>query len=109
MGNTNDTNPGFAPGNGNNGVGGGFGVGGGNSPSRTPLGGPASSLFPGPSGVSHDNNNKIINSHLQHHGISDQVFEAVSSLQPISASFGNVQGVPEHGTQAHGMGHGFRP
>lgn len=25
---------------------------------------------------------------LQHHGISDQVFEAVSSLQPISASFG---------------------
>lgn len=87
------------------GVGGGGG-GFGGSPSRTPLGLQAS-LFPGPDrGPPGDNSNKI-NSHLQHHGISDQVFEAVSSLQPISASFGNV-GVPEQ--PPHGMPpHGFRP
>lgn len=97
MGNTNDTVMG----------GGGFGGSLGGSPSRTPLGlSHQSSLFPGPDrGPPGDR----INSHLQHHGISDQVFEAVSSLQPISASFGNV-GVPEQQPpQPHGMGHGFRP
>ncbi|PSR85877.1 fungal-specific transcription factor domain-domain-containing protein [Coniella lustricola] len=31
-----------------------------------------------------------IDHHLQHHGISNQVFQAVSSVQPISASFGDV-------------------
>lgn len=98
MGNTNDASSGFGIG------GGGFG----GSPSRTPLGLQAS-LFPGPDrGPPGDNSNKI-NSHLQHHGISDQVFEAVSSLQPISASFGNV-GMPEQQQQQpHGMPHGFRP
>lgn len=106
MGNT-DT----PTGNSNNGFGGvgGFGAGVGDSPSRTPLGGLQSGLFPGPGDrVGGDK----INSHLQHHGISDQVFEAVSSLQPISsslqpisASFGNV-GVPE---QQPGQQHGLPP
>lgn len=42
---------------------------------------------------------------LQNHGISDQVFEAVSSLQPISASFGT----PMTGQQNHGIPHAYRP
>lgn len=89
---------------------GGFGMGVGGSPSRTPLGlSHQQTLFPpGP-----DRGPPVgdkINSHLQHHGISDQVFEAVSSLQPISASFGNVQGVLEPGHQQQGIPpYGFRP
>lgn len=55
------------------------------SPSRTPPGQP---LFHCPP-VREKVGDKI-DHHLQHHGISNQVFEAVSSLQPISASFGNV-------------------
>lgn len=97
MGNTNESNGnGSSNNNNNNNNNGGFG----NSPSRTPPGF-QHSLFPGPDRVPGDK----INSHLQHHGISDQVFEAVSSLQPISASFGNM-GVQE---QQHGMPHSFRP
>lgn len=42
---------------------------------------------------------------LQNHGISDQVFEAVSSLQPISASFGT----PMTGQQYHGLPQPYRP
>lgn len=47
----------------------------------------------------------MIDHHLQHHGISNQVFEAVSSLQPISASFGNMGAVQE---LAHGLPSEYR-
>lgn len=67
MGNTGETRVGFG------------------SPSRTPPGQPLFQCPPDRSKVG-----DRIDHHLQHHGISDQVFEAVSSLQPISASFGNV-------------------
>lgn len=61
------------------------------SPSRTPPGG-AAALFHCPPPVREKVGGGVdkIDHHLQHHGISNQVFEAVSSLQPISASFGNV-------------------
>lgn len=67
MGNTGETRVGFG------------------SPSRTPPGQP---LFQCP--LDRTKAGDKLDHHLQHHGISDQVFEAVSSLQPISASFGNV-------------------
>lgn len=63
------------------------------SPSRTP---PGQTLFHCPPVVREKVGGDQIDHHLQHHGISNQVFEAVSSLQPISASFGNV-GMPDQG------------
>jgi hypothetical protein len=61
------------------------------SPSRTPPG-IQQALFQFPQTTQPDK----INQHLQHHGISDQVFQAVSSLQPITASFGNPMNTQEH-------------
>ncbi|KAL1868087.1 hypothetical protein Daus18300_006068 [Diaporthe australafricana] len=61
------------------------------SPSRTPPG-LQHALFQFPQTTQPDK----INQHLQHHGISDQVFQAVSSLQPITASFGNPISTQEH-------------
>ncbi|KAG6359594.1 hypothetical protein INS49_013116 [Diaporthe citri] len=61
------------------------------SPSRTPPG-IQQALFQFPQPTQPDK----INQHLQHHGISDQVFQAVSSLQPITASFGNPMSTQEH-------------
>lgn len=69
------------------------------SPSRTPPG-ERQGFFQCPD---HIKSNRL-DHRLQHHGISDQVFEAVSSLQPISASFGNMTG-----QQQHGPLHPFRP
>ncbi|KAK7724378.1 hypothetical protein SLS63_008767 [Diaporthe eres] len=66
-------------------------TGGFGSPSRTPPG-IQQALFQFPQPTQPDK----INQHLQHHGISDQVFQAVSSLQPITASFGNPMSTQEH-------------
>lgn len=66
------------------------------SPSRTP---PGQTLFHCP--PVREKVGDQIDHHLQHHGISNQVFEAVSSLQPISASFGNV-GMPDQGLPGPG-------
>ncbi|KAF3760440.1 hypothetical protein M406DRAFT_358180 [Cryphonectria parasitica EP155] len=60
---------------------------GSDSPSPTPSFGYQQTLFhspgQGPGGDKFDHS-------LQHHGISDHIFEAVSSVQPISASFGDM-------------------
>lgn len=74
---------------------GGFG-----SPSRTPPGHQAT-LFHCP--PVREKAGDRIDHHLQHHGISNQVFEAVSSLQPISASFGRV-GMPDQSMSGTGPG-----
>lgn len=76
------------------------------SPDRTP---PSlqQGLFQCPQPPTDTSGDKVmIDHHLQHHGISNQVFEAVSSLQPISASFGNMGGVQE---MPHGLPTEFRP
>lgn len=90
---------------------GGFGVGVGGSPSRTPLGlNHQQTLFPpGPDPRSGPPAGDKINSHLQHHGISDQVFEAVSSLQPISASFSVNPADPGQQQQQHHQQHHNQP
>lgn len=72
------------------------------SPSRTPPG-VQPTLFQCPE---REVNDDKIDHRLQHHGISDQVFEAVSSLQPISASFGNVAVQEPHGLPG---GNEYRP
>lgn len=69
------------------------------SPSRTPPG-ERQAFLQCPDRLKNDR----LEHRLQHHGISDQVFEAVSSLQPISASFGSMTG-----QQQHGPPHPFRP
>lgn len=69
------------------------------SPSRTPPG-ERQAFLQCPDRFKNDR----LEHRLQHHGISDQVFEAVSSLQPISASFGSMTGQQQHGPQ-----HAFRP
>ncbi|KUI63280.1 Nitrogen assimilation transcription factor nirA [Cytospora mali] len=74
------------------------------SPSRTPPG-LQQALFQFPQTTQGDK----INQHLQHHGISDQVFQAVSSLQPITASFGNPMGIQESNDVPPGLSQGFRP
>lgn len=74
------------------------------SPNRTPPG-LQQALFQFPQTTQGDK----INQHLQHHGISDQVFQAVSSLQPITASFGNPMGAPESNDTPPGLSQGFRP
>lgn len=70
------------------------------SPSRTSPG-EQQTFFQGPS---RDMKSERLDHRLQNHGISDQVFEAVSSLQPISASFGT----PMTGQQNHGLPHPYR-
>lgn len=70
------------------------------SPSRTPPG-PQATLFQCPERRQGDK----IDHHLQHHGISNQVFEGVSSVQPISASFGDI---PMAHQEQHGVPGGFR-
>lgn len=72
------------------------------SPSRTPPG-VQTTLFQCPE---REVNGDKIDHRLQHHGISNQVFEAVSSLQPISASFGNVGVQEPHGLSG---GNEYRP
>lgn len=74
------------------------------SPNRTPPG-LQQALFQFPQTTQGDK----INQHLQHHGISDQVFQAVSSLQPITASFGNPMGTQEPNDVPPGLSQGFRP
>ncbi|ROV96067.1 hypothetical protein VPNG_09146 [Cytospora leucostoma] len=74
------------------------------SPNRTPPG-LQQALFQFPQAAQGDK----INQHLQHHGISDQVFQAVSSLQPITASFGNPMEVQEPNDVPPGLSQGFRP
>lgn len=68
--------------------------------SRTPPGG----RQPFSQGPDRGMKSERLEHRLQHHGISDQVFEAVSSLQPISASFGT----PMTGQQHHGLAHNYR-